>query len=94
MHPDDLPPWNRALAQALSLELQLTLTEQHWILIEFARAYYHRHHRLPAFRIFLKLCQEHIDPTLNSAELHRLFLGKPLATLARLGGLPKPPHCL
>ena len=95
-HPSSdhqLVGWNEALRDAIAADLGLTLSPLHCAIIALAREYHAKHHRLPAMRVWVKLCQT-LDPTLDSLKLHQLFLGKPLHTVARLAGLPKPLHCL
>lgn len=86
--------WNLSICDSIAQTLRLTLTPIHLKIIDWARAYYQAHQRLPAMRVLIKLCQQTIDPTLNSVTINTLFLGSPLPNLSKLAGLPKPLHCL
>lgn len=85
--------WTETVCYQIAGDLPLTLTPLHLSLIYWAREYHQAHHRLPAMRPLLKMCLT-IDPTLDSLKMNTLFLGKPLANLAKLAGLPKPIHCV
>ena len=89
-----LSEWTEVISESIADALGIALTESHRSIIRFAREYYESHQRLPGMRIFVKLCQTEINPELDSSTLNRLFLGKPLQHIAKLGGLPKPPHCV
>jgi tRNA 2-thiouridine synthesizing protein E len=86
--------WNEVICASIAEALGLLLTPLHLQLIHWARAYYQAHQRLPAMRPLLKLCQQTVDPTLDSLKMNTLFLGHPLSNLAKLAGLPKPLHCM
>lgn len=71
------------------------LTEQHWELIDALRNFYRDYQKIPPMRVFIK----YIDGQLgaekaNSLYIYKLFPQNPLATIAKIAGLPKPPHCL
>ncbi len=86
--------WTPALRDHIAVLLSLELSPLHCQVIDLARSYFEAHNRLPAMRIWVKYCQTHLDPSLDSIQLHQLFLGKPLSIISKLGGLPKPLHCL
>jgi tRNA 2-thiouridine synthesizing protein E len=88
-----LVDWNEALRDTIATDLGLSLTPLHCAIIDLAREYYSKHHRLPAMRVWVKVCQK-LDPTLDSLKLHQMFLEKPLRVISKLGGLPKPLHCI
>lgn len=91
----DPQAWDEEVASALAAREGLTLTEAHWEIIHLIRGYYLRYHHLPNMRVFVKAVAQALGSDKgNSRYLHRLFPKGPLKYACKLGGLPKPPHCL
>lgn len=91
----DFRAWDEEVAIALAAREGIGLTEAHWEIIRFMRAYYLRVQHLPNMRMFVKAVANALgEEKGNSRYLHRLFPKGPLKYACKLAGLPKPPHCL
>lgn len=91
----DMSLWDRDFANAMAERDHLTLTDEHWQVIEFLRDYYQETDTAPAMRIFLKALKSVFGPDqANSRNLYRLFPYGPAKQAAKYAGLPKPPHCV
>jgi tRNA 2-thiouridine synthesizing protein E len=87
--------WNEDVANHLAQQENIMLTERHWEIILFIRAYYGQYKHLPNTRVFIKAVAKTLgEEKGNSRYLHRLFPDGPLKYACKLAGLPKPPTCL
>lgn len=94
-HLVDMTDWSPAVADALAREEGMTLTPEHWEVIEVLRDFYARYEMAPAMRPLVKAVGQALGPEKGrSIHLMRLFPGSPAKVAARLAGLPKPTHCL
>ncbi len=50
----NLDDWSESFAQALALQEGLTLTDAHWEVIRFLRAYYQEHAVQPQVRVMIR----------------------------------------
>ncbi|MDQ7090509.1 MAG: TusE/DsrC/DsvC family sulfur relay protein [Methylococcales bacterium] len=92
VQPND---WDQATGLTLAQLNQLELTEAHWEIIFFIRAYYENFKDLPNARVFTKAIAKKLGTDKgNSRYLHRLFPKGPLKYACKIAGLPKPPTCL
>lgn len=86
--------WSEQVAGQLAQRDNIRLTEQHWEIILFIRAYYEQYQHLPNMRSFTKAIANTLGQDKgNSRYLHRLFPDGPLKLACKLAGLPKPPTC-
>lgn len=87
--------WNESVAHLMAEEEGLTLTAEHWEVIEVVRAFYHRYEMAPAMRPLVKATKNSLgEEKGRSIYLMQLFPGSPAKRIARLAGLPKPTNCL
>lgn len=87
--------WTKALATAMAEQDGLTLTAEHWEVIEFVRSYYDRFQMAPPMRVLVKAMGKALGPQKgNSRHLYRLFPDSPARQACRYGGLPKPVGCI
>ncbi|MBQ8707226.1 MAG: TusE/DsrC/DsvC family sulfur relay protein [Succinivibrionaceae bacterium] len=87
--------WNRQIAQELAQEEEITLTDEHWELIEFVQSFYRAYNTTPAMRMLVKAVKEKYgEEKGNSIYLHRLFPKGPAKQISKIGGLPKPVKCI
>ncbi|MFK3973700.1 TusE/DsrC/DsvC family sulfur relay protein [Pseudomonas sp. NPDC087358] len=92
---EDLHDWSHEVAQALALEEDISLTADHWEVLELLRAFYDQFQLSPATRPLVKYTALKLGPDKgNSLHLNRLFNGTPAKLAAKLAGLPKPTNCL
>ena len=67
----------------------ITLTDDHWSVINYLRDQYREHGQTPNFRSMLKDLAE-LLPQHDSKTLYDLFPGGPAKQGVRVAGLPKP----
>ena len=90
-----LEEWSPAVAEALASEEGITLSEEHWEVIDVLRDFYRRFELAPAMRPLVKAVGRALgEEKGRSIHLMRLFPGSPAKLAARIAGLPKPTHCL
>ncbi len=91
----DLNQWNRDVALAIARQEKLELSEAHWEVIHFVRAFYQEYKTSPAIRMLVKaMAQKLGEEKGNSRYLQRLFPDGPAKQATKLAGLPKPAKCL
>jgi len=94
-HLIDCSDWSRSLADTMASQDGLTLTDDHWWLIDFVRNHHARYGTPPLIRVAIgALRQARADPTITSRALYRLFNDNPIREACRLAGYPKPDWCI
>jgi TusE/DsrC/DsvC family sulfur relay protein len=90
-----LEDWSPDVAEAMAERDGLALTESHWQVIDFLRAYYQEYAFAPAVRILIRAIGKRMGPDKgNSRYLYRLFPQGPAKQACRYAGLPKPTGCV
>jgi tRNA 2-thiouridine synthesizing protein E len=91
----NLSDWDTPVADALSAQDNLTLTDNHWEVIKFLREYYDEYQIAPAVRVLTKAIGKKLGPEKgNSNYLYQLFPYGPAKQACRYAGLPKPTGCV
>jgi tRNA 2-thiouridine synthesizing protein E len=91
----DLADWSEAVAEQLAANEGISLTDDHWALIQIIRAFYDQFEVSPAMRVLVKHTREQLgEEKGNSIYLLKLFPGSPAKVLAKIAGLPRPTNCL
>lgn len=91
----DLTSWNVEVAAELALHEGLTLTNDHWAVIDILRSFYAATGVSPSMRPLVKLIRERLgQPKGNSVYLLSLFPGSPAKLAAKIAGLPRPTNCI
>lgn len=91
----ELSDWDQAVAQALALNDQITLSPAHWELINLLRNFHQQSGLLPSTRALIKLIRRELgEDKGNSAYLMSLFPQTPLKSICRISGLPRPTNCI
>ncbi len=80
--------WDREVAQAIAAEFDMTLTERHWLVIDYMRDTYLETGQAPTIRSLGKQSGVPIK------ELYQLFPKGPAKLAAKLAGIPKPHGCI
>lgn len=81
--------WDEAVAAELANGEGIeTLTEEHWKLVNYIRAYYKEFSVAPMIR---KLCK---DTGFSLQRIYELFPSGPAKGLCKVAGLPKPTGCV
>lgn len=90
----DLSEWSEDLARELANQADVTLTPEHWRVIEMVRAFHAETGVAPAMRPLVKLARLRLGGEYGSSiALMRLFPGNPAKLIAKIGGLPRPTNC-
>jgi tRNA 2-thiouridine synthesizing protein E len=86
--PDD---WTREVAEAIAAAEGITLTPDHWDVIDFLReAYFERNGEQPNNRAILKAMQEKWpDRKVENKTLFDLYPGNPSKQAGKIAGLPE-----
>ncbi|MBA2814892.1 TusE/DsrC/DsvC family sulfur relay protein [Candidatus Pantoea persica] len=91
-HSDD---WSEALAEEIARQEGVTLSDAHWEVVRFVRAFYQEYNTSPAIRMLVKaMAQKYGEEKGNSRYLFRLFPEGPAKQATKIAGLPKPAKCL
>jgi tRNA 2-thiouridine synthesizing protein E len=81
--------WSEEVARALANEEGITdMSENHWKVVNFIRAYWREHDLAPPVRL---ICQE---LGVSIREIYKLYTAGPARGACRVAGLPKPDGCV
>ena len=86
--------WTPFIAEQLAAQEHITLTNEHWRLIDLLRNYYARTDTAPAMRPLVKLVKAELGEHMGSTQLMHLFGATPAKMAAKLAGLPRPTNCI
>ena len=90
----NLEDWSPAVAEALALREEISLTEKHWEVINLLRTFYDEHGLSPMMRVLVKQMQKaHGSSKGNSLYLLQLFPEYPALVASKIAGLPRPTNC-
>ncbi|WP_421862993.1 TusE/DsrC/DsvC family sulfur relay protein [Motiliproteus sp.] len=90
-----LEDWSPQVAEQMAHNEGLTLSDEHWEIIELLREFYHEYELSPAMRILVKQVKIKLGAEKgNSMHLMKLFPGSPAKVASKIAGLPKPTNCL
>lgn len=84
----DAQAWTPEIAQALAAREGLTLTDRHWVVINFARNEFKASGEAPTLRKITKMTD------VSTKEIYQLFPGGPGKLAAKVAGLKKPTGCI
>ena len=84
----DPAAWTPEIASAIAAREGISLTDRHWIVINFARAEFEANGEAPTLRRITK------QTDVNTKELYQLFPGGAAKVAARISGLGKPTGCI
>ena len=91
----DITSWEPGVADVMSKEDDLELTDEHWEIINFLREYYEEYQIAPAVRVLTKAVGKKLGKEKgNSKYLYALFPYGPGKQACRFAGLPKPTGCI
>ena len=85
---DNANDWSPELASVLSKEEGITLTDRHWVVINFVRDEFAKNGDAPTMRRITKATD------VSTKELYKLFPKGPAKKAARIAGLKKPTGCI
>jgi len=84
----DASAWTPDIGEAIAAVLEISLTDRHWVVINFARNEYEENGEAPTLRKISKV------GGVPMKELYDLFPGGPAKIAAKIAGLPKPTGCI
>jgi tRNA 2-thiouridine synthesizing protein E len=91
----NIQEWEPGVAEVMAKEDNLTLTDEHWDIINFLREYYEEYQIAPAVRVLTKAVGKKLGKDKgNSKYLYGLFPYGPAKQACRYAGLPKPTGCV
>ena len=80
--------WTPEIGEAIAVDQGITLTDRHWVVINFARKEFEDNGEPPTLRRITKRTD------VNTKELYQLFPGGAAKTAAKISGLEKPTGCI
>jgi len=80
--------WDEEVATALATEMGISLTDRHFIVLNFMRQQFSDNGVAPSLRKIKN------DSGVNTKELYQLFPKGPAKKVARIAGLGKPQGCI
>lgn len=87
--------WSPELASEIARLDGIELTEAHWEIVHFVRAFYQEYNTSPAIRMLVKALSQKFGAEKGSSRyLQRLFPEGPAKQATKIAGLPKPAKCL
>lgn len=91
----DYRDWTPGIARQIAAREGISLTAEHWQVIELLRQYYGEFDSSPAMRPLVKYCGLKLGADKGkSIYLLTLFPGSPARIGSKIAGLPKPDNCL
>jgi tRNA 2-thiouridine synthesizing protein E len=91
----NLEDWSEEVAEYLSRQDDLQLTEEHWKLLNWIRNYYQEFGTAPNLRTMQKLLKDDLGERMaDKKHLFELFPYGPAKQGARYAGMPKPTGCV
>lgn len=91
----NLADWTPEVAEILALRQNITLTAEHWEIINLLREFYFKYNASPAMRTLVNAVKEQYGQEKgNSIYLHTLFPGSAAKQATNIAGLPKPIRCI
>lgn len=87
----DPADWNEQVAEEFARQEGIVLSEEHWVVIRFVRAYYERHQIAADARHVIRHLAEHLGPrSTGRNDLFRLFPYGYVKQACRIAGMRKP----
>lgn len=87
--------WCDDFVMQIATAENLTLTQDHWIIIHFFRDFYQQYQLTPSLRVLIKyLRSKWPEEKATSFYIQTLFPQGVMLQASRLAGLPKPARCL
>jgi len=91
----NLGDWSEDVANFIAQQENVSMTPNHWEVINFLRQYYNDYQIAPAVRVLTKAIGKTLGPDKgNSKYLYELFPYGPAKQACKIAGLPKPTGCV
>lgn len=87
--------WNILIAEIIAHKENISLTSEHWKIINFIRTFYLKFNITPSMRMLTKSIKLKIGKSMSSSVyLFKLFPQGPAKQASKIAGIPKPVQCL
>ncbi|MCZ7563328.1 MAG: TusE/DsrC/DsvC family sulfur relay protein [Burkholderiales bacterium] len=91
----NLSDWSEEVANHIAESEGITMTDNHWEVVNFLREYYNEFQIAPAVRVLTKAIGKKLGSDKgNSKYLYELFPYGPAKQACKIAGLPKPTGCV
>ena len=91
----NLSDWTEEVAGLIAQQENVSMTPNHWEVVNFLREYYNEYQIAPAVRVLTKAIGKKLGPDKgNSKYLYELFPYGPAKQACKIAGLPKPTGCV
>ncbi len=91
----DISLWSEDLADLIAQDESISMTDEHWEVVNFLREYYEEYQVAPAVRVLTKAIKKKLGADKgNSGYLYELFPYGPAKQACKIAGLPKPTGCV
>ena len=90
----DSSQWTEALADFLASKEEITLTTDHWVVLNFLRKFYFKYGITPMVKLLVKHLSRETNHRYSEDELYTLFPEGPSRQGSRIAGLPEPQGCV
>jgi TusE/DsrC/DsvC family sulfur relay protein len=91
----DINQWNEDLAGQIAKDEGITMSPEHWEVVNFLREYYAEYQIAPAVRVLTKAIAKKFGADKgNNKYLYELFPYGPGKQACKIAGLPKPTGCV
>ena len=91
----NITEWDEGLADQIAKDEGITMSPEHWEVVNFLREYYSEYQIAPAVRVLTKAIAKKMGPEKgNNKYLYELFPYGPGKQACKIAGLPKPTGCV
>ena len=91
---ENLDEWSEAVAHGIAQNENVELTEEHWDIINEARAYFLEYRVVAEPRVFSKLMKQKFGADRSSSKyIYSLFPYGLIKSANKIAGLPRPKGC-
>ena len=91
----NLGEWDVDVANYIAGTENITMTDQHWEVVNFLREYFEEYQIAPAVRVLTKAIGKKLGPEKGTSEyLDGLYPYGPGKQACKIAGLPKPTGCI
>jgi TusE/DsrC/DsvC family sulfur relay protein len=91
----NLSDWSKEIAEHIAQQEEVSMTDNHWEVVNFLRNYYDEYQIAPAVRVLTKAIGKQLGADKgNSKYLYDLFPYGPAKQACKIAGLPKPTGCV
>jgi len=91
----NIDDWNIEVAEHFAENEGISMSDQHWQIVNFLRDYYQKYQIAPMIKILVKEISRKLGPEIgNTKRLYELYPDGPAKQACKIAGLPKPTGCV